>query len=167
MFIAHLPAGYICGKNLQQMFAKAGAPVKIFMLAAIVGGIAPDLDMFYFYLIDNRQTHHHMYWPHYPSVWLALLAASGAWLYFAKQTSNAALACIFSISGCIHLLLDTVVGDVFWLAPISFQPFSFFTVPSVYKPWWLNFILHWSFLLELFIVFFAIFIFRRNRTAAG
>ncbi|WP_090622810.1 metal-dependent hydrolase [Azotobacter beijerinckii] len=162
MFIAHIPAGYICGKTLHQRFAKAGAPARILILAAIIGGVAPDFDMFYFYLIDNRQTHHHMYWPHYPAVWLAFLVVSGSWFYFARQKSNAALACIFSVSGFIHILLDTIVGDIFWLAPFGFQPFSLFTAPSLYKPWWLNFLLHWSFLLELFVVFWAILIFRRK-----
>lgn len=162
MFIAHIPAGYICGKTLHQIFAKTGVPLKTFILAAIIGGIAPDLDMFYFYLIDNRQTHHHMYWPHFPSVWFTFLVGSGFWLYFTKQKSYAALACIFAISNFIHLLLDTIVGDIFWLAPFNLRPFSFFTVPSLYKPWWLNFFLHWSFLLEILVLVWAAFLLRRE-----
>lgn len=43
------------------------------MTAALLGAIAPDLDLFYFYTLDGRQHHHYSYWTHYPSVWFALM----------------------------------------------------------------------------------------------
>jgi inner membrane protein len=166
MFVAHIPAGYICGKSLLQRFASTGAPAKLLLLTSIIGAIAPDLDLFYFYLIDQRRTPHHLYWPHYPLVWLVLLAASAGWLRAARAKLHAALACMFCIGGMVHVMLDTIVGDIYWLAPFQFAPFSFFVVPSLYQPWWLNFILHWSFLLEVLVAGWAVVLYRRKDAVA-
>lgn len=160
MFIAHLPAGYITAKLLFKQFANAGVSAKLFVLAGVLGGIAPDLDMFYFYLIDNRQNHHHTYWPHYPILWLVILAISSTWFKLAANKSGAALALIFSISGLIHMLLDSIVGDIWWFAPIIDKPYTMFTVKAFYKPWWLNFILHWSFVLEILLLGWAYYLWR-------
>jgi len=70
-----------------------------------------------------------------------------------------------------HLLLDTIVGDIWWFAPFIDKPFAFFTVPALYKPWWLNFLLHWSFALELAVFALAFYLLRNApngiQTAAG
>lgn len=166
MFIGHLPAGYIAGRLLRQSYAHTGVQARWFIAAAMLGGIAPDFDLLYFYLIDHRQHHHHSYWPHFPIVWLSLLVVSCLWYRFSSSpssssrppspSSRAALAMIFSISGCIHICLDSIVGDIWWFAPFVDQPFALFTVKARYQPWWLNFILHWTFALELLIVTWAI-----------
>lgn len=155
MFVGHLPAGYVCAKLLAKKFANTGIASRLFIFVGVLGAIAPDFDMFYFYLVDNRQHHHHTYWPHYPALWLVLLALAGIWFKSAKDKSRAALALIFSMNGFIHMLLDTIVGDIWWFAPFVDKPFAFFTVQAVYKPWWLNFILHWSFALEILVFAWA------------
>jgi inner membrane protein len=63
----------------------------------------------------------------------------------------------------VHLCLDSIVGDIWWLAPFVDRPFSLFTVPALYQPWWLNFLLHWSFGLELGLVVWAVFVWQRGR----
>lgn len=60
-------------------------------------------------------------------------------------------------------VLDSVVGDIWWFAPFVDRPFALFTVPALYKPWWLNFFLHWSFALELAICAWALATYRRRR----
>lgn len=57
--------------------------------------------------------------------------------------------------------LDSIVGDVWWFAPLLDRPFALFTVPALYQPWWLNFILHWSFGLEISLWIWALLIFRK------
>ncbi|GAA6132101.1 metal-dependent hydrolase [Halopseudomonas sabulinigri] len=160
MFIGHLPAGYVATRLLYRRFARTGVMAKYFMLAGMFGAIAPDLDMFYFYLIDNRQHHHHTYWPHYPVIWFSLLAATSLWFGLARNKARAALGLVFTLNGCLHMLLDSIVGDVWWLAPWVDQPYVLFTVQAVYTPWWLNFILHWSFALELALLAWAIYLWR-------
>lgn len=164
MFIGHLPAGYITAKLLFKRFANTEVSARLFILAGVVGGIAPDFDMFYFYFVDNRQSHHHTYWPHYPVLWLAILAVSCVWFKLAANKSSAALMLVFSISGFIHMLLDSIVGDIWWFAPFIDKPYAMFTVEAVYKPWWLNFVLHWSFLLEILVVVWACYLWRSKPT---
>jgi hypothetical protein len=162
MFIGHFPAGYVASKLLFRHFETAGAPLNSFLCAGLFGAIAPDLDMMYFHLVDHCQHHHHKYVTHFPVVWVSLLLISFIWLFLARSKANAALAAIFSLNGFIHMTLDSIVGDVWWLAPFIDKPFAFFTVPALYKPWWLNFLLHWSFAMELAVVVWAVYLWRRS-----
>jgi inner membrane protein len=164
MIIGHLPAGYVLSKLLTDKLARAGINPRYVSVACIIGAIAPDFDMLYFHLVDNRQHHHHTYWSHYPIVWLALLVTALVWYRFASVNSKARLAVVFSLTGFMHLLLDSIVGDIWWIAPFFDQPYAIFTVPALYKPWWLNFILHWSFALELLLLGWAIVLWRRTRS---
>ena len=165
MFIAHVPAAYICGTTLQRFFGASSVATTLLVGVALAGGIAPDLDLFYFYLVDHRQTPHHLYWSHFPVLWLALTGMAALWYRLATDKRWPALLGVFGINGLLHVLLDTVVGDIRWLAPASLEPFSLFTVPALYKPWWLNFILHWSFLFELLVLAWAGFLYRRRSRA--
>lgn len=162
MIIAHLPAGYVSAKLLFRYFKNTGISIQLFIFFGILGAVAPDFDMFYFYLFDNRQNHHHTYWPHYPIVWLVLLTIASLWLKLSKRKSKAPFLLIFSICGFVHILLDTIVGDVWWFAPFVDKPYALFNVPAIYKPWWLNFILHWTFALEIFVLIWSFVLWRTN-----
>lgn len=162
MFIAHLPSGYIASKLLFPRVAVQDAAFKPFLFAGALGAIAPDLDLIYFYLADHRMHPHHIYWPHFPIIWFSLLLISLAWFYTSRTKNLAASAINFSLNGLIHLILDSVVGGIWWFAPFIDKPFRVFTVPAVYKPWWLNFPLHWSFAFEIAIVVWAICLWRQN-----
>lgn len=162
MFIAHVPAAYLCGTFLGRIFGTCLVPSGLLVGAALAGGMAPDLDLFYFYLIDHRQTPHHLYWSHFPAVWLAVTALSAGWYWLARNKLAPTLACVFGINGLLHMLLDTVVGDIRWLAPANLAPYSLFTVPALHEPWWLNFLLHWSFLFELLVLAWAATVYRRR-----
>lgn len=163
MFIAHLPAGYIVSRLLLPRFASRGAALKPFLSAAALGAVAPDLDMIYFYLIDDRQHNHHTYLTHFPIAWIGLLLMSAAWLHTGRAGNRAPLAIIFALNGFLHMLLDSIVGRIWWLAPFSDKSFTLFTVPALYDPWWLSFLLHWSLALELAIVMWAVYLWRRRR----
>ena len=146
MFIAHLPVGYLVSRHLLMLMPIPNNLVIYGWTAGLLGAIAPDFDLFYFYLIDQQQHHHHQYWSHIPIFWVTLIVLST--ILFSKCT-HAFYLFLFSINGFIHLVLDTVVGDIWWLYPFDNQLVAFFQVEAHLKPWWLNFIFHWSFLLEL------------------
>lgn len=135
---------------------------KYVVLAGVVGAIVPDLDMFYFYLIDNRQTHHHKYISHWPILWLAALTVSYLLCRYAKDKKIPFLAVVFGLGGMLHIVLDSVVGDIWWFAPLLDEPYSMFTVPARFHPWWLSFILHWSFVMELVILGWAAVLYRNR-----
>ena len=167
MIIGHLPAGYIAATLLRRRFELQRAASKPFLWAGVLGAIAPDVDMIYFHLVDHRQHHHHTYITHFPIVWAGLLIASLAWLYAAEVKSHAGLATIFSLNGFIHMVLDSIVGDIWWFAPFVDKPFAFFSVPALYTPWWWNFILHWSFGLELIVLVWAVYLWRHDLRCAA
>ena len=160
MIIGHLPAGYLLTRLL---YPPTVFPWRIFILSGLCGALAPDLDMLYFHLIDHGQTHHHRYFTHFPAFWGGLLLlALFAWL-LTRFARAGLLASVFAGNGMVHLCLDSIVGDIWWLAPFVDRPFSLFTVPALYQPWWLNFLLHWSFGLELGLVVWAVFVWQRGR----
>jgi inner membrane protein len=163
MFIGHLPAGFITAKLLFPRFKTALVSQKTFLAWGMLGAIAPDIDMLYFYLIDHRQHHHHSYFTHFPILWLLLLLTSILWFRLSLQRKKATLAVIFSLGGFIHMILDTIVGDIWWFMPFIDKPFALATVPAIYKPWWLNFLLHWSFRIEIMLICWAIYLWRTNR----
>ncbi len=163
MIIGHLPAGYILSRYSYLRFDRHINNYRIFMFWGMFGSIAPDLDMLYFYFIDHRQTHHHKYFSHYPILW-GILVVFCLWLCRFRAPIREKIGSywlIFSVSGFIHMILDSIVGDIWWLAPFYNRPFSLVTVPSIYDPWWLNFIFHWSFFLEICLVVYALWILRR------
>jgi hypothetical protein len=157
MFIGHAAAGYLSARVVE---AKSGA-VRGLYWAAIAGAVAPDLDMLWFHLVDPTR-HHHTLFPHFPIVWIGAVAGSAAWLA-ASRSRWAALAAVFSLNGLVHLVLDSIVGDVWWLAPWVDRPFALFEVHRNVEPWWLNFLLHWTFALELLLWVAAIAVHRRGR----
>lgn len=162
MIFGHLPAGYLVAKLLFLRNESRGVALKSYLLAGMFGATAPDLDMFYFYFVDHRQHHHHTYWTHYPVVWIVLLLVSVSLRRFTRTGKFAAYATIFSLNGLIHMLLDTFAGDVWWFAPFLNRSFSLYVVHPLYQPWWLNFILHWSFALEMAMIVGALYCWRRG-----
>ncbi len=157
MIIGHLPAGYVYGYLLSN---KIGA--KYILLACIFGAMAPDFDMLYFYFIDNRQTHHHKYWSHYPIVWLTLGAIFCSIHHFLSNNKYTLFGMCFVGGTILHLMLDSIVGDIWWLAPFVNRSYALFTVSAVYKPWWLNFVVHWSFAFEITVSLVAVWLLKKE-----
>lgn len=157
MFIAHLPVGYIVSSLAHDHCASdAHLSRQQFLACGLLGSIFPDFDLFYFYFVDHQQFHHHGYWTHLPIFWLLSFAVFGSFCHFAKWRTAMIGLSIFAINGFLHLLLDSIVGDIRWLYPWSDTAFALFTVPALHQPWWLNFILHWSFAVEISLTITAI-----------
>lgn len=163
MIIGHAPAGYIAATLLHDKLFANLVSAKAFIIAGMLGAVAPDLDMLYFHLIDQRQQHHHTYFSHWPALWLGLLLLSLVLLRLHRSKQSATLAIAFCSMGLLHMLLDSIVGDIWWFAPLLDQPYALFNVPARYTPWWLNFILHWSFALELGLWIWATWLYRSRQ----
>ena len=157
MLTAHLPAGYITGRAL------AGPTIKAEILwPALIGGVLPDIDMLYFYLVDQGGAHHHAYPTHWPLVWvglclpLILTAWAAGWPRLCKAFSA------FLAGVMVHMLLDTVGAPIYWLMPFAWGQVELVEVPARYAHWIISFLLHWTFLLELGIWALAAFLFFRR-----
>lgn len=155
MITAHLPSGYLLARG-----AGWRGPV---MVAALVGAVWPDLDLLFFYVVDDRAFHHHRYWVHAPAFAIAvtLLLTLSHW----RWPAGFALLLAFSCGWGLHILLDSVAGDIMWLWPHSTQLFALFTVPATQANWVLSFLLHWTFLAELVIWAAALTLLYRRRQA--
>ena len=154
MITAHLPAGYITGRA----FARSG-PI---LWAALLGGIFPDLDLIWFYFIDNRALHHHHYWVHVPAFWATLAGVSLPIIACRVRRFLPAVLGFFAAIA-LHLVLDTLAGDIKWLWPWSDDMVSLISVPASHPHWILNFILHPVFVAELAIWAVALFLWRRTK----
>lgn len=122
----------------------------------------PDLDILWFYLIDDRQTLHHKYWIHKPIYWLGFLLIITIFLYFYRKKNPIFISVVFFSNVFLHLILDTITGKIDWLYPFSNYSLALVEVPSRYNWWVWNFVFHWTFLLEIAIILWAIVIFVKN-----
>lgn len=161
MFIAHLPAGYLASRLLLNVLHTPKPGRKLLVSTGLVASLLPDIDLAYFFLIDHRLHHHHTYWTHLPIFWLSILVIAHTICLLPKLREWHPFVLIFGTNIFLHLALDSVVGDVWWLIPFLNEPFALFSVPVRYAPWYLNFLLHWSFWLEIAITFAAYAVWRR------
>jgi inner membrane protein len=145
MLIAHFPSGYLLGA-LTQKLAKSRS--KAVMTAALIGSVAPDLDMLYFHLVDGRRTNHHDYFTHWPLFWLAVTLV----LIAIAQTTRRVrlpLAAAFSAGTLLHMMMDSVAAPIHWLMPFGDLTIELVTIPARYSNWIWSFVLHWTFLIEI------------------
>jgi hypothetical protein len=168
MLIAHAPAGYLLTRFLSRtLFKDTVEPQRqnrgyqLLMFAGIIGGIFPDFDFIYHIFLDSDRTPHHHYITHLPVSWLALLALL---IFVGKLIKNrhfVAVSTVFCLSGLLHLVLDTLTGEVYWFAPFFHKGLNVFSVADVHVWWVRNYTDHWTFLFEIFISLAAMIVFLR------
>ncbi|MDA8747840.1 metal-dependent hydrolase [Litoreibacter sp.] len=154
MIIAHLPSGYIA-------YRASGHRSRFVFWGCLLGAIFPDFDLIWFYFVDGRAVHHHRYWVHIPGVWLASTLVALPVLWRMKPAfRHAGIA--FLTLWFIHLCLDSIVGSIMWLWPISDQFFQLATVQPTHSRFILSFMAHWSFALEIALWITAIVLFLKR-----
>jgi inner membrane protein len=164
MILGHLPAGYVLAKLTHKQFEQSSVSWPAFLVAALLGAVAPDFDMAY-YLIDNSR-HHHAFVTHFPLFWGGLLLASALWFWCAHDRLWATLALIFAMNGLLHLALDSMAGSIRWAVPVNFLPYSLTTVPQVTGSRRLDYLMHWSSWLELMPMMWAFLLWMRAKAMA-
>jgi inner membrane protein len=160
MLIGHVPAGYLVTKLFitkmpSEMVTRIGSGKLLFV--GMLSSVMLDLDLLYFYTLDGRQHSHHSYWTHIPIYWFCMLLILVVLTTALRKAILTAYAAIVSINVFVHLLLDTVVGKIMWLYPLSTHNFALFPIPFIYNRWVYNFIFHWTFLFELALVMAAVY----------
>ena len=167
MFIAHLPSGYIFAKAILARYKFEKISIKTVIVTMILGAVFPDIDLVYFFLIDHQQVHHHRYFLHWPIFWIVLWLILFASLKLKQcklfHTRQSFLALLFCSAAILHVILNTLAGDIWWFAPFIDQPYALFKIKAQYSPWWLNFIFHWSFWVEIFVCIIAGIIYLRSQ----
>ncbi len=152
MITAHLPSGYV----LARVFRWTG----LSFAAALVGATFPDIDLIWFYFIDDRAFHHHHYWVHAPGFALACSAL----LLLVTRLHPFAVA--FAAGWTLHILLDAPVGGLMWFWPFDNTLYTPIEVPPTRSHWVLSILTHWSVLMELTVWGAAMTLYlRRERNA--
>lgn len=166
MFFSHIPAGFLCSHLLTQRNKKTikkPSLMNTYILLGLLGSVLPDFDIAYKLLLDPLEKNHHHYWTHIPIFWLSL------WLGFAllsrimKNKSLFLGATILFANALLHLVLDTIVGNIMWLYPLSDKFFAFFTIAKTYEMPVLNYIIHWTFIFEIIIITWAFIVFIKSK----
>jgi len=150
MFIAHIPVG-LC---LARLLTKRRLSFSTIAIASF-GAIFPDLDLFRFYVIDGQHVHHHSYWTHLPVYWAGFIIVSILLFKICARPYPVRLT-VFFAAAMSHLCLDSVSGDIRWLWPLSTEGFQFVSVPATHSKWYMSFLYHWTFKLEILISFLAL-----------
>lgn len=146
MFIAHAPAGYLMARYA---FPDSLKRTRGLWITALFFSVAPDLDLFWFYTFGKRAVAHHAYVTHWPLFWV-LLAAAGLALSCLRRKSGWRPYIAVALAGALlHCALDSVAAEIYWLAPFSMRSVNLIHIPAAYDWWVWNFILHWTFALEL------------------
>lgn len=166
MFIAHLPAGYLATRSILDR-QPVPVPLRRRLLAlGMMASVLPDLDLLWFYLVSDRRQVHHAYLPHLPLAWIPVFAAAALVLWMRRASRPAWLGMlVVAVNILLHQVLDTTAGGIRWLWPFSDAEFVLSHVEARYDPWYLNFILHWTFALEVAIVATALWVRLRNRSS--
>jgi inner membrane protein len=166
VFIGHVPAGYLATSALLDRAGATGPTYRQLLAVGLAASVLPDADLLYFYLIDQRRQAHHAYLPHLPLVWVATLGAVASilWLRRSSRTTRLFLG-VVGANVLLHLVLDSVAGGVRWLWPWSDTEFRVVDVPARHRPWYLNFVLHWTFWLEIALTLAAAWVFQRRRSS--
>jgi inner membrane protein len=166
MFIGHVPAGYLASTFLLDRARVPPADRRRMLLIGLATSVLPDIDLLYFYLIDHRRHVHHTYLPHLPAFWLVVFAIWAAALLLRRTSRVGWLALgVTSLNVLLHVVLDTLAGGIEWAWPFSRTAFVLASVPRHYEPWYLNFVLHWTFLLEIALAAAALVVLLLRRRA--
>ncbi|MGX9354517.1 metal-dependent hydrolase [Roseobacteraceae bacterium S113] len=157
MIIGHLPTGYLAARALERSFDED----PLVWWAILLGSVAPDFDMLWFVFVDHGTVHHHTYITHDPTLWVGVL---GTGLLVASR-----LLIGLGLGALLHLSLDTIAGAITWgYGRVSFSG-PLVEVPAVQSHWILNFLLHWTFAVEITFCLIAggVFWRRRRKRASG
>ncbi len=151
MFIGHLPGAYLVFRTAAPNLG------KLAFAAAMLGAVAPDIDMLWFYLVDDRGHHHHSYLTHRPIIWAGILLAGIMIHVWASRTGT--FLTFFGAGGLVHMVLDSITGEVAWLWPFSDATHPLVIVQATHSHWILSFLNHWTFKVEILITVIALIVF--------
>ncbi len=157
MFIGHLPGAYL-------IFRTATPSLTGYAFAAaMIGAVAPDVDILWFYLVDSRAHHHHEYLTHRPILWVGIVVLGLLLSVFARRSGT--VLAFFGAGGLVHLMLDSITGKVAWLWPFSDVSHPLVTVQATHSHWILSFLNHWTFRVEIAIALIALWVWWHSRSA--
>ncbi|HEX8394546.1 MAG TPA: metal-dependent hydrolase [Longimicrobium sp.] len=168
MFIAHIPAGYLATRALLRRLSVPAHARRRLMMVGVAASVLPDADLLWWHFVDHRRQVHHAYLTHIPLACLVAFAIAALVLRLARARRQAWIAgAIVAVNVMLHLLLDTVAGGIRWAWPMSGHEFALSAPTARYGFWIGNFVMHWTFALEVLITAAALWVWWRARREAS
>lgn len=166
MLIAHIPAGYLATRGLLRRFSVPEAARMRILLLGVAASVLPDFDLLWWHFVDNRRQVHHAYLTHIPLAWMIVFAAAALVLVLIRARRDVWIAgAAMAANVMIHLILDTAAGGIRWAWPFSQHEFALSHPPAAHGFWIYNFVLHWTFGLEILITVAALAVWWKTRSA--
>jgi len=164
MLIAHPAAGYLATKGALALGLGRGRGLsdRTLLAVGVAASVLPDADLLYFYTIDRQQHLHYGYWTHIPAFWAVVLGLAAGVCWVRHIRNGAPVIALVALNLFLHFVLDTVAGGMRWLYPFSSRGFALVRVPAEHGHWFLNFIWHWTFILELLLWAAALYVLARS-----
>ena len=161
MLFAHGPLGALLSDRSIRMWWKGKITPRqkwILLLLGFIGGIFPDVDLLYYYLVD-ASTPHREFITHsffiYVAVFVVLYFVAAV---FVKKPVFKMAVMIFFIGVVSHLAVDSILAEVSWFFPFSRRLYGLSNF-SALRPWLfsVNFALEFVFtgLFFLLLISFA------------
>lgn len=123
MIFAHAPAGFLAALLTKPFWKKkygvySKRTTTLFLLLGALGGLLPDIDLFYYYLHDASSSHRDML-THKPVLYLGFgLIAFGFAALFRRPRWCIGISA-FTLGALSHMLTDTVTAQIQLLYPFS------------------------------------------------
>jgi len=157
MIIAHGPIGYLIARGTKRWWGKHTFSRRqqwaLFIVGAI-GGMFPDVDLFYFYFVDASVAHRQLL-THSILPYLFIIAL-GFVLLKIRQPWWGWLTLLFGLGGMSHLFADMFVGLAAALAPFTNTVFGLLTIPGVGDSWFGRYSFVVNYFTEFVIIVVAI-----------
>ncbi len=122
MIFAHAPLGYLTARSIKQWWNSH--PAWLYFIGAL-GGIFPDIDLFYFYVFNATQNHR-QFPTHSVLPYLILFCIS----LFLRKKCIGKIGLVFTVGAFSHLMADSLMGRLVWLYPFSLQLYGLSSIPG-------------------------------------
>jgi hypothetical protein len=131
MIFAHGPLGFLSGLGLRPLARRLRLTQRQqwwLLATAFIGGIFPDSDFFYYYLVDASVPHRELI-THTPFLYILIdIGLLGALLAL-KRRRAALFVGAFILGAFTHLATDTVLSEIMLFYPFSREFYGFTDLP--------------------------------------
>jgi inner membrane protein len=165
MILAHGPLGYLLAYVSQNRWYTQIQPAqrRWVYLAAFIGGIFPDVDLFYFYLVDSSVSHRQLI-THSLITYTVLLIVMVLLLKLRPQQRFWWLAgIVFCVGAYSHIAADMLIGMAALFNPMSQTLYGLVSIPWYRDSWFMRYNLVTNFTAETVIILVALGTYLRKR----
>ena len=159
MIFAHGPAGFVLTHFLKKYWNKSLSRKQIITvyLVGVIGGLFPDIDLFYYYLVTAKTSHHELL-THSFFIYFAVFILFFIIAFLIKNRFIWALNIVFFIGVFSHLAADSLGSGIMWFYPFSDFLFGLISFYFILNSWFTQWIFSINYSLETVILLLAFFI---------